>query len=210
MKLKDITGEKFGLLTVIGRGENSKDGHVRWNCVCDCGKIKITPVSAQDLKKGAVTSCGCIHKKSISKHGYSKERLYQTWYDMIKRCENPNATNYPNYGGRGIKVCNEWHDYLIFRLWAMNNGYNDNLTLDRINNNEGYCPDNCRFADAGMQANNRRKNVYVTIDNNTHTIAEWAKISGICQSTLRLRYMRGIRGKELLYTKRLTEGNINE
>ncbi len=203
MRLIDLTGQKFGLLTVIGRGENSKDGHVRWNCKCDCGKIKDKPVSAQDLKSGAVTSCGCVHLKAITKHGYSHSRLYYTWFDMIKRCENPKAANYDNYGGRGIKVIKEWHDFMMFREWALNHGYADNLTIDRIDCNKGYSPENCRFVNSSVQANNKRNNTKITINDKTHTIAEWAKIAKLSPSTIRLRCLRGVNGEALLLpTKR--------
>lgn len=107
MKLIDLTGERFGNLTVIGRGENAKDGHARWNCICDCGRVKEKPVSAQDLKSGKVVSCGCVHRKAITIHNGSGERLYQTWKSMLKRCENQHSTGYHNYGKRGIKVCEE-------------------------------------------------------------------------------------------------------
>lgn len=198
MKLIDLTGRKFGLLTVIERGENSKDGHVRWKCICDCGKTKDKPVSAHDLKSGAVISCGCIHLQSITKHGHSHERIFYTWFDMIKRCENPKSSNYCNYGKRGITVCEEWHDFMTFRSWALNNGYADDLTIDRIDCKKGYYPDNCRFANEREQANNRRSNTRITINGETHTIAEWARIANINYSTLRLRYLRGIKGEALL------------
>ena len=132
--LKDLTGMKFGRLTVIGRGENSKDGHPRWNCVCDCGKIKEKPVSAQSLLNGAVTSCGCYRHEKITKHNHSKERLYRIWHGMIKRCENTKDKKYLKYGAKGITVFQEWHDYMVFREWALNNGYGTNLTIDRIDN----------------------------------------------------------------------------
>lgn len=179
MKLIDLTGLRFGKLTVTGRGENSKDGHVRWNCKCDCGELKELPVSAQDLKTGKVISCGCYHKEKITDHGHSKERIYYTWYDMIRRCENKNRYHFSEYGERGITVCSEWHDFMKFREWAYANGYKDDLTIDRIDNNKGYSPDNCRFIGELEQANNRRSNVRITIDDETKTIAEWARESGL-------------------------------
>lgn len=198
MKLIDLTGEKFGNLTVIGRGENSKDGHVRWKCKCDCGKIKEKPVSAQDLKNGKVVSCGCVHHQKITIHNGSKERLYQTWKSMLKRCENSNCTTFHNYGKRGIKVCDEWHDYLTFKEWALSSGYKENLTIDRINVNGNYTSDNCRWVTPKEQANNKRTNIITTINGNTHTLAEWAELAGINKSTVWWRYKKGIRGVLLL------------
>lgn len=198
MKLIDLTGMKFGNLTVIERAENSKDGHVRWKCVCNCGKVKEKPVSAQDLKNGKVVSCGCIHHQRITIHYGSKERLYQTWKSMLKRCEKTNCQSYCNYGERGIKVCHEWHDYLKFKEWAVQSGYKDNLTIDRIDNNGNYEPTNCRWATLKEQANNRRNNVFIQIGDETHTIAEWSEISGVNKNTIRYRYKRGICGKLLL------------
>lgn len=201
MKLIDLTGMKFGNLIVIERAENSKDGHVRWKCVCNCGKVKEKPVSAQDLKNGKVVSCGCIHHQRITIHYGSKERLYQTWKSMLKRCENTNCRSYCNYGERGIKVCNEWHDYLKFKEWAVQSGYKDNLTIDRIDNNGNYEPTNCRWATLKEQANNRRNNVFIQIGDETHTIAEWSEISGVNKGTIRNRYKRGICGDLLLSKK---------
>lgn len=201
MKLIDLTGMKFGNLIVIERAENSKDGHVRWKCVCNCGKVKEKPVSAQDLKNGKVVSCGCIHHQRITIHYGSKERLYQIWKSMLKRCENTNCRSYCNYGERGIKVCNEWHDYLKFKEWAVQSGYKDNLTIDRIDNNGNYEPTNCRWATLKEQANNRRNNVFIQIGDETHTIAEWSEISGVNKGTIRNRYKRGICGDLLLSKK---------
>lgn len=202
MKLIDLTGEKFGNLTVIGRGDNDKSGHVRWKCKCDCGKIKEKPVYARDLKVGKVVSCGCIHHQKITIHNGSKERLYQTWKGMLKRCENPNCTNFHNYGKRGIKVCDEWKDYLTFKAWALKTGYKERLTIDRINVNGNYTPDNCRWVTLKEQSNNKRNNVYTTINGEKHTLAEWAELAGVNKSTIRQRYHKGVRG-ELLLSKSL-------
>lgn len=201
--IRDLTGMKFGRLTVIGRGENSKDGHPRWNCVCDCGNIKDIPVSADSLKRGKVTSCGCFRRERITKHNCSKERLYQIWHGMIKRCENKKDKKYLKYGARGITVFHEWHDYMVFREWALNNGYEEHLTIDRIDNKKGYYPDNCRWATNKQQCNNKTNNVNITIDGVTHTIAEWGDITGVNRTTIKHRYEKGIKGKDIISKTRL-------
>lgn len=154
----DLTGKKFGKLTVLERLPNQK-GHVIYKCVCECGKYR--NAKAEDLKNGSVTDC---KKYKLEHHGLYKSRLYYVWHNMKDRCYNPNSTSYKNYGGRGIKVCDEWRNsFKSFHAWAYSNGYDETAprgqcTLDRIDNDGNYEPSNCRFADAKTQANNQRKN----------------------------------------------------
>lgn len=153
--LIDLTGKRFGRLTVIeylGKG--------RWLCACECGNRKA--VSGPHLRSGATKSCGCLHsdqlKRSLTKHGGSKTRLYRIWLGMRKRCSNENCRAYERYGARGIKVCEEWSEsFEAFRAWSLANGYADDLSIDRIDNDCGYSPDNCRWATAMTQTHNRRK-----------------------------------------------------
>lgn len=122
---------------------------------------------------------------------YYTKPWYPSWHAMLDRCENPNVENYPMYGGRGIKVCAEWHDIQEFEKWAEQTGYEPGLTLDRIDVNGDYCPNNCRWATRKEQANNRRNTLYITFLGETHTLSEWAEMLGVNRSTLSSRYYRG-------------------
>ena len=185
MKVIDLTGERFGRLTVI-RQIGKRNNRVTWLCKCDCGNEKI--VKGVDLKRGHVKSCGCLKKEFVPKsktHGKRSTRLYTIWNMMKQRCENPKSKSYKNYGGRGIRVCNEWkNNFQSFYDWAINNGYNENLngndcTIDRISVNGNYEPTNCRWVNKKFQANNKRNNHFISYRGETHTIAQWEEKLGI-------------------------------
>jgi hypothetical protein len=186
--LIDLTGRKFGRLRVIKRTENNKN-EPQWLCQCDCGKAIIT--RGWSLRSGHTQSCGCQHidkaREANKTHGDYRKRLYHIWIAMLSRCESKGLKSTRltrNYRDRGIRVCPEWHDYETFKVWAMANGYADNLSIDRIDNNGNYEPSNCRWATYNEQNYNRRCNVYLTYDGKTMTTKQWAKYLGIKYNTL--------------------------
>ena len=192
MKLNDLTGKRFGRLTVISRCDHNLNGEPAWNCICDCGKSKV--IRGEALKNGATKSCGCISaelsrermKKIATTHGESRTRLYSVWASMLARCENPNRPQYKNYGSIGISVCPEWHDFKVFSEWAKENGYDENAkygkcTLERMCGSLGYSPENCKWCNMTGQARNKRTNVFVNYE------GKKVQLSSICEK-LQLNY----------------------
>ena len=197
-KLIDLTGQRFGRLTVIERAENAGNKQIRWLCKCDCGG-KVT-VRGDHLRSSYVLSCGCLNRENTSKrsrklmtkHGLYYTRLYKTWSNMKDRCCNPKNRSYPRYGGRGITVCEEWlHNFQAFYDWAMANGYRDDLSIDRIDNDKGYSSDNCRWATAEMQLNNVSTNRRVTINGKIMTLKQWCELFKMNYETVRYRLNKG-------------------
>ncbi|MDR0472139.1 MAG: hypothetical protein LBH43_00460 [Treponema sp.] len=190
-KRKDLTGMKVGRLTVLYYSHSNR--YAYWRCHCECGQETI--VRSSHLIAGLVKSCGCVNSETGRQtikfaqntrrtHDESRSRLHIIWTNMKQRCGNKNNVGYKDYGGRGIKICHEWeNDYISFRDWALSNGYADNLSIDRINNDGNYEPSNCRWASKEIQSNNQRRNVFLTYNNETKTITQWAKEFGISRTT---------------------------
>jgi hypothetical protein len=201
----DLTGQRFGRLVVLKLSKQKKSGkryRYYWFCQCDCGNTH--EVRTDSLTSGNVQSCGCLHKEQAIKnvslhhsHKMSNTRLYHIWQKMKARCSNERSSDYYKYGGRGITVCNEWMDFNLFCQWALSNGYSDDLTIDRIDNNRGYSPNNCRWVNAKMQARNRRSNIKVSFKGQEMTLLEASELSGIKYSALIARWNRGVRPPKL-------------
>lgn len=202
-KVEDISGKRFGRLTAIKYIGKSKGKQTLWECKCDCGNIAI--VHQQNLKSGHTSSCGCYNSEVASKrekeHGQSGTRLYNIWHDMIYRCYNSNHRSYKDYGGKGIIVCNEWKDdFEAFRNWAIENGYKENLSIDRIDSDKNYCPENCRWATDIQQANNTSRNLVFTVDGHTDTLANLCRKYDIPYSLAHSRVYRNWDIKKALTT----------
>lgn len=179
-------GEKINHLTLIEKHEGVKSLFK-----CDCGNEKM--INLYNVKIGKTKSCGCLFKEhpNHTKHGDRWTRLYRIWRGMRERCNTPSCSTYKNYGARGITVCDEWNNYETFKKWALKNGYNDKLTIDRVNVNGNYEPSNCQWTTYKRQANNTRNNRILTAFGRTMTMTQWAEEVGIKASTLWARLDRG-------------------
>lgn len=201
-RFEDITGQKFGRLTAINYA-----GDRKWLFKCDCGKEKI--IRTNDVKSGRTQSCGCYGREKINEacttHNMSKTRLYSVYASMKQRCFNEKVAEYKNYGGRGIKICDEWlgkNGFENFYNWAMQNGYDESAkrgecTIDRENNDGNYCPENCRWVTQDVQAGNKRK-PELLICGEKHTLKEWSDITGLTVATIRQRIKSGWKDEEII------------
>lgn len=191
--LKDLSGLRFGRLTVVGF-DHSKHKKSYWKCVCDCGNATVVRSDALQDKHGRNTvSCGCYKREKFTSliDGRSKEKLYRIYYAILQRCNNPKSASYAYYGGRGIRCCFE--DYVNFRKWAMLNGYEENLTIDRIDNNGNYSEENCRWVSMKVQNGNRRKyKNAIVLENSDKSLSEIAKECGISYSCAYYRFKHNI------------------
>lgn len=201
---KDITGERIGRLLVLNRvpTPEGKKKQVYYLCQCDCGNTKI--LAASNLRsKSPTQSCGCLLDEARKNVWANREKprggdstnpeykgIFYCWERMIKRCDNPKDKRYSCYGGRGIKVCDEWYDYNIFREWALANGYKKGLSIERNDVNGNYEPSNCSWITMKEQARNKQNTAYATYHGETKTILEWSEITGIPYKTLHARLRR--------------------
>lgn len=198
-----MIGKRFGRLIVIAEGQKyGTSRKARWICQCDCGNIT-HPIDGSQLRKGLIQSCGC-YKRDLTiqrnqRHGLCYTRIHRIWSLMKNRCYNHNSPEYQRYGGRGITICDEWRNSLkSFCDWAMANGYSDNLTIDRINNDGDYSPENCRWTTNKVQSNNRGNHVLLEINGETKNVAQWSEESGVKYGTIYARYLRGWTGENLI------------
>lgn len=220
MNRSNLEGQKFNRLLVLRKIDTTKR-MTYYECLCDCGKLHIA--NGAMVKSGHIKSCGCLQREITSKraktHGFSKTRLYRVWQGMINRCRNPKHDYYASYGGRGIKVCNEWkNDFLSFRKWSLENGYDENAkfsecTIDRIDNNGNYEPSNCRWISSREQSINKSTTIMFEIDGETKPLIVWAEEFGLNPATLKSRLKRGFVTKEdlskpLIDTKHTTSKYI--
>lgn len=195
----DLTGQMFGRWEVLGLAEPKVDSSGReyetWTCRCSCEKHTIKDVYVQHLIHGNSQSCGCMRDEitgnNFRTHGKTETRLYNIWCMMKARCYKPSNHAYARYGGSGITICDEWHNFSTFEKWAIENGYNEHLTIDRIDNDLGYSPENCRWATYKEQANNTSKTIRLTVDGQTKTASEWSDVYGVPLYEIRFRLKHG-------------------
>jgi len=199
---KDMTGLRFGRLVVCKESNQRIRGCVCWEAVCDCGNVKV--YVGADLRKGHTKSCGCLAKELSSKraktHGKKGTRIYRIWSGMMDRCHNPNSKDWGNYGGRGIVVCDEWHNFKNF-LNDMGEPQSTQMSIDRIDVNQGYTPTNCRWATAKEQQNNRSNNKIIVFNGVEKTLMQWSEEVGINFACLWMRLRAGWTIERALTTK---------
>lgn len=218
-KAINIIGKRFGRLVVVERVENSNQGRTKWLCKCDCGNLK--KIIGYDLMNGKTKSCGCIRKEKARKRGLANKkhnktntRLHKIWCGMKSRCYYIKNIAYKNYGGRDIKVCEEWLDkekgFKNFYDWAMANGYKENLTIDRIDSNKNYAPNNCRWITMKEQENNRRNNKIIKYKEQNYTLSQLAEKLNISSATLNWRLNHNWNENELNLKVNLANSKIRK
>lgn len=216
MKPMNLTGQVISGLEVLRRVENTKQGNTRWECKCVlCGKTK--SVSGRNLVKQKTYGCGCDRVNKLiernTRHGMSGTRIYKEYKNMQTRCTNKNRKEYESYGGRGISVCAEWsgeNGFERFMRWSFDNGYDDGLSLDRIDVNGGYSPDNCRWITMKEQASNKRNSIRVTYRGETKTLKEWCELLSLNYNTLYSRLRSGWDIEKMFEQKLLNQDTYKE
>lgn len=189
----DLTGEIYGKLKVVGIAFDEPGKKKKWNCICECGNTLI--VSASNLRSGHTKFCKECRRKYLSElntiHGLSNTPIYLVWNTMLSRCERQSNRSYSDYGGKGIKVCDEWHNAAVFFKWAYENGYKPGLEIDRIDSNGDYTPGNCRFVTRLNNANNKTNNKYIEHNGEIKTLAEWSRYFGVNYKNLSRNLKKG-------------------
>lgn len=189
----DLTGKKYGSLTVEKIAVDEPGKKKKWLCKCDCGNEVI--VSSSNLVSGHTSSCKICGKKrsseKIKKHGMTSTKLYGIWNAAKNRCTNTKAKSYKDYGARGIQICEEWKESSNFFEWALANGYKDGLEIDRIDVNGNYEPSNCRWVTKEQNANNKRNNKYIEYNGETRTLAEWSRYFDVNYKNLSRNLIKG-------------------
>ena len=186
MKMNDLTGLKFGMLTVICQIPERKCNRIHYKVKCDCGTEKST--SGCSLVSGKSVSCGCKRKMAAVTHGMSNSREYAIWHDMHRRCSDKKNKSFPFYGGRGITVCDRWNK---FENFILDLGFANGQTLERSNNDIGYCPENCLWASRLEQSRNRRSSHIIEFEGESLCISAWAERVGLKRDTLKRRIYLG-------------------
>lgn len=193
---KDLSGYRVGRLVVTDSEPLHKNGRTYFECLCDCGNLKI--VCRSHLFDNTTKSCGCLEKENREmqcnlriKHGMTNERLYYIWSSMKARCLRESTKSYKNYGGRGIKLFEPWKEFENFKNWSLENGYKDDLTIDRIDVNGNYEPSNCKWSTHTEQARNKRNTVMISYKGQEKTIFEWSEITGISRDRIYDRLRKG-------------------
>ena len=193
----NFIGRRFGKLVVVKYLYTNKIGKTIYLCKCDCGNFK--EVKRNCLVVGHTKSCGCLPRKGNFKHGQRRTRLYSTWLNIKDRCNNKNNSHFKYYGEKGIKMCDEWaNDFLSFKNWAVENGYVEGLSIERIDNNKGYDPNNCKWIPTKEQARNRSNVKFQIINGEKMSLSEIAIKYNVNPSTIYGRYRRGKRNEELI------------
>ena len=188
MRIVDMVGKKYGGLTVFDRAGSSKDGKARWLCLCECGNK--STINGTSLRRGLTKSCGCLQKERLGNsrrtHGRGESPEYKSWCNMKTRCYNKNDKAFSRYGGSGIVMCDSW-------VSSFENFFEDmgerptGTSIDRIDNNKGYCKENCKWSTPSEQANNQRTNRNILFKGETKTLSQWSASIGIDRNTLKYR-----------------------
>ena len=199
---RSLTGQRFERLVVREMRHDNRYGKPLWICVCDCDCGNTIEVTPANLRAGHTMSCGCLNRElaasRLQKHGRTNTRLYRIFRGMKQRCENHNDKSYARYCARGIYVCEEWSEFEKFEQWALNHGYRDDLSIDRVDVDGPYAPSNCRWATALEQQQNTRRPIRINYNGETHTLSEWSQILGIDRDIIYRQHCKGTQMEDII------------